>query len=184
MGIRDSLRCSFVDHVPTRTAKVMPFADAPLASAFVARWCVGAKVETAGGAVQVRRMSWRRGSGGTGRRKGGKLSVRPAKENPGEGITPGPRSRRSQMGECRIAIMSEHQAVTGSSRSYDPGAEGALSDRQRRQTVADAASDSTALSLPPIGRQLFAFDYQGEWLPRVSAYARVYSAPRRKIWVE
>ena len=29
-------------------------ADATLASAFVARWCVTAKVETAGGAFQVR----------------------------------------------------------------------------------------------------------------------------------
>jgi hypothetical protein len=30
------------------------FADATLASAFVARWCVGSKVETAGGVFQVR----------------------------------------------------------------------------------------------------------------------------------
>ena len=30
------------------------FADATLASAFVARWCIGAKVETAGGPFQVR----------------------------------------------------------------------------------------------------------------------------------
>jgi hypothetical protein len=30
------------------------FADATLASAFVARWCVGATVETAGGVFQVR----------------------------------------------------------------------------------------------------------------------------------
>ena len=30
------------------------FGDATLASAFVARWCVGAKVETAGGVFQVR----------------------------------------------------------------------------------------------------------------------------------
>ena len=30
------------------------FADATLASAFVARWCVRAKVETAGGVFQVR----------------------------------------------------------------------------------------------------------------------------------
>src|SRR5215468_896832 len=30
------------------------FADATLASAFVARWCVGAKVETAGGVFRVR----------------------------------------------------------------------------------------------------------------------------------
>jgi hypothetical protein len=30
------------------------FADAPLASAFVSRWCVGAKVEAAGGVFQVR----------------------------------------------------------------------------------------------------------------------------------
>jgi hypothetical protein len=30
------------------------FADATLASAFVARWCVGSKVETAGGVFRVR----------------------------------------------------------------------------------------------------------------------------------
>jgi hypothetical protein len=30
------------------------FGDATLASAFVAGWCVGAKVETAGGVLQVR----------------------------------------------------------------------------------------------------------------------------------
>jgi hypothetical protein len=30
------------------------FADATLASAFVARWCVGTKVETSGGVFQVR----------------------------------------------------------------------------------------------------------------------------------
>lgn len=30
------------------------FGDATLAGAFVARWCVGAKVETAGGVFQVR----------------------------------------------------------------------------------------------------------------------------------
>jgi hypothetical protein len=30
------------------------FADAALASAFVARWCAGSKVETAGGVFQVR----------------------------------------------------------------------------------------------------------------------------------
>jgi hypothetical protein len=30
------------------------FADATLASAFVARWCVGSKVETAGGLFQLR----------------------------------------------------------------------------------------------------------------------------------
>jgi hypothetical protein len=30
------------------------FADAALASAFVTRWCVGAKAETAGGVFQVR----------------------------------------------------------------------------------------------------------------------------------
>jgi hypothetical protein len=30
------------------------FADATLASAFVARWCVGSRVETAGGVLQVR----------------------------------------------------------------------------------------------------------------------------------
>ena len=31
------------------------FEDATRASAFVARWCVGAKVETAGGVFQVRK---------------------------------------------------------------------------------------------------------------------------------
>jgi hypothetical protein len=31
------------------------FADATLAGAFVARWCVGSKVETAGGVFQARR---------------------------------------------------------------------------------------------------------------------------------
>jgi hypothetical protein len=30
------------------------FADATLASAFVARWCVGTKVETAGGVSEMR----------------------------------------------------------------------------------------------------------------------------------
>jgi hypothetical protein len=39
------------------------FADATLAGAFVARWCVGSKVEPAGGVFQVRGTSQRRGSG-------------------------------------------------------------------------------------------------------------------------
>jgi hypothetical protein len=39
------------------------FADATLASVFVARWCAGSKVETTGGMFQVRRMNRRRGSG-------------------------------------------------------------------------------------------------------------------------
>jgi hypothetical protein len=30
------------------------FADATLAGAFVARWCIGSKIETAGGVYQVR----------------------------------------------------------------------------------------------------------------------------------
>ena len=30
------------------------FADATLANAFVARWCVGSKIETAGGVFQLR----------------------------------------------------------------------------------------------------------------------------------
>jgi hypothetical protein len=30
------------------------FSDATLTSAFLARWCVGAKIETAGGVFQVR----------------------------------------------------------------------------------------------------------------------------------
>ena len=38
------------------------FADATLASAFVARRCVGAKVQTAGGVFQVREESRNRGS--------------------------------------------------------------------------------------------------------------------------
>ena len=39
---------------PLNDAVSIYFADATLASAFVARWCVGAKVETAGGVFQVR----------------------------------------------------------------------------------------------------------------------------------
>jgi hypothetical protein len=39
------------------------FADATLASAFVARWCAGSKVETAGGVFQVREDERRHGSG-------------------------------------------------------------------------------------------------------------------------
>jgi hypothetical protein len=35
-------------------AVLVYFADATLASAFVARWCAGSKVETAGGVFQVR----------------------------------------------------------------------------------------------------------------------------------
>ena len=35
-------------------AILLYFADATLASAFVARWCVGSKFETAGGVFQVR----------------------------------------------------------------------------------------------------------------------------------
>jgi hypothetical protein len=38
---------------PLNDAVSIYFADATLASAFVARWCVGAKVETAGGVFQV-----------------------------------------------------------------------------------------------------------------------------------
>jgi hypothetical protein len=83
MGIRGSLHCSFVDYVFHAYAKVMSFADGPLASTFVARWCVGTKVETAGGASRIG------GRGRTGRRRGGKtvwrLSVRllldPGEEN-------------------------------------------------------------------------------------------------------
>jgi hypothetical protein len=37
-----------------RDALSVYFADATLASAFVARWCVGSRVETAGGVFQVR----------------------------------------------------------------------------------------------------------------------------------
>ena len=39
---------------PLNDALSIYFADATLASAFVSRWCVGAKVETAGGVFQVR----------------------------------------------------------------------------------------------------------------------------------
>jgi hypothetical protein len=39
------------------------FADATLASAFVARWCVVAKAETSGGVFQVRMTSRSRGLG-------------------------------------------------------------------------------------------------------------------------
>jgi hypothetical protein len=94
----------------------MPFADVPLASAFVVRWCIGAKVETAGGAFQVREdeLAPRIGAGPHRTPMGGKtvwrLPVRLQKRTPAREITPGSRSRRSQMGECRIAILSEHRA--------------------------------------------------------------------------
>ena len=39
---------------PLNDALSIYFADATLASAFVTRWCVGAKVETAGGVFHVR----------------------------------------------------------------------------------------------------------------------------------
>ena len=39
---------------PLNDAISIYFADATLASAFVARWCVGAKVETTGGVFRVR----------------------------------------------------------------------------------------------------------------------------------
>jgi hypothetical protein len=47
------------------------FGDATLAGAFVAHWCVGAQVETAGGVFQCARTSRSRGwaRGCTGRRK-------------------------------------------------------------------------------------------------------------------
>jgi hypothetical protein len=44
---------SGVRGVPNEALSIY-FADATLASAFVARWCVGAKVETAGGVFKVR----------------------------------------------------------------------------------------------------------------------------------
>jgi hypothetical protein len=45
------------------------FADATLAGAFVARWCAGSKVQTAGGVFQVREdnPAPRSGRGGIGR---------------------------------------------------------------------------------------------------------------------
>jgi hypothetical protein len=48
---------------PLNDAVSICFADAMLASAFVARWCVRVKVETAGGVFQVREDEPRRGSG-------------------------------------------------------------------------------------------------------------------------
>jgi hypothetical protein len=53
------------------------FPDATLASAFVARWCVGAKVETAGSVFQVREdePAPRVGSVWTGRRERGDQST-------------------------------------------------------------------------------------------------------------
>jgi hypothetical protein len=39
---------------PLNDAISIYFADATLASAFVVRWCIGAKVETTGGVFQVR----------------------------------------------------------------------------------------------------------------------------------
>jgi len=41
-------------------AAVLYFADATLASAFVARWCIGSKVETTGGVFQIREDERRR----------------------------------------------------------------------------------------------------------------------------
>ena len=54
------------------------FADATLACAFVARWCVGSKVETAGGVFQVRENepAARVGRGCTGRREGERVNGR------------------------------------------------------------------------------------------------------------
>jgi hypothetical protein len=39
---------------PSGGAVAIYFEDASLASAFVARWCVGSRIETTGGAFQVR----------------------------------------------------------------------------------------------------------------------------------
>jgi hypothetical protein len=58
---RRELRRGRVGHDTVENARVLNdalsiyFADATLASAFVARWCVGAKVETAGGGFQARK---------------------------------------------------------------------------------------------------------------------------------
>jgi hypothetical protein len=53
------------------------FADATLASAFVARWCAVSKVETASGVFQVREDEPARGSerGCIGRRSGGYIHL-------------------------------------------------------------------------------------------------------------
>ena len=57
---RRELRRRRVGYTPSGTRGVLNdalsiyFADAALASAFVARWCVGTKVETAAGAFRVR----------------------------------------------------------------------------------------------------------------------------------
>jgi hypothetical protein len=54
------LLCRWLGHDTFRVARVLNdaislyFADATLASAFVARWCVAAKVETTGGVFHVR----------------------------------------------------------------------------------------------------------------------------------
>jgi hypothetical protein len=45
-------RCPTVQEL--RRALSIYFADATLASAFVARWCVGYSIETTGGVFQVR----------------------------------------------------------------------------------------------------------------------------------
>ena len=52
------------------------FADATLASAFVARWCVGTKVETTGGVSGCARICRSRGSGRgcTEHRRGGEIA--------------------------------------------------------------------------------------------------------------
>ena len=57
---RRELRRRRVGYTPSGTRGVLNdalsiyFAEPTLASAFVARWCIGAKVETAGGVFQLR----------------------------------------------------------------------------------------------------------------------------------
>ena len=97
------------------------FADATLATAFVARWCVGAKVETAGACSRCARMSRSRGSwrGSPDTMRAGKILLggsRAHKREPRRGgLTPGSRNRRSEMGDIRSPSSLERQAVTGSS---------------------------------------------------------------------
>jgi hypothetical protein len=71
--IQSETRCTTTPSIPN-DALLIYFTDATLASAFVARSCIGAKVKTDGGA----RMSRSRESGRdcTGRRAGSRAKIR------------------------------------------------------------------------------------------------------------
>ena len=71
--IQSETRCTTTPSIPN-DALLIYFTDATLASAFVARSCIGAKVKTDGGA----RMSRSRKSGRdcTGRRAGSRAKIR------------------------------------------------------------------------------------------------------------